>query len=80
MGGASVGSLKLTCVFRQDQLARMTSDLCEEGGDEQREKETPAASKASSVSPLSEEVPGVWTVPLSPVPHPQTLVHPVDRL
>ncbi|XP_074468360.1 stem-loop binding protein 2 isoform X2 [Sebastes fasciatus] len=48
----------------QNQLAQMTSDLCEEGGDKQREKETPAASKASSVSPL--ELPGPWTVPLSP--------------
>ncbi|XP_017259914.1 stem-loop binding protein 2 [Kryptolebias marmoratus] len=48
----------------QSQLAKMTSDLCEEGGDEQREKEPPAA------SPLSVEVPGVWTVPLSPQPEP----------
>lgn len=40
-----------TCRGRQSQLARMTSDLCEDGGDKQREKETPAASKASSVSP-----------------------------
>ncbi|KAM4546712.1 stem-loop binding protein 2 isoform 2-T2 [Fundulus diaphanus] len=52
----------------QSQLAKMTSDLCEDGGDEQREKETPAASEASSVSPLSVEVPGSWTVPLSPQP------------
>ncbi|XP_035998588.1 stem-loop binding protein 2 isoform X3 [Fundulus heteroclitus] len=52
----------------QSQLAKMTSDLCEDGGDEQREKETPAASEASSVSPLSAEVPGAWTVPLSPQP------------
>ncbi|MEQ2303651.1 hypothetical protein AMECASPLE_019212 [Ameca splendens] len=49
----------------QSQLAKMTSDLCEDGGDEQRE-ETPAASEASSVSPLSVDVPGGCTVPLSP--------------
>ncbi|XP_053188209.1 stem-loop binding protein 2 [Scomber japonicus] len=48
----------------QSQLSRMTSDLCEDGGDRQREKETPAAPKASSVSPL--EPPGPWSVPLSP--------------
>ncbi|XP_051250774.1 stem-loop binding protein 2 isoform X1 [Dicentrarchus labrax] len=55
----------------QSQLAKMTSDLCEDGGDKQREKEAPAASKASSVSPLSAvtslELPGPWTSPLSPV-------------
>ncbi|XP_049447819.1 stem-loop binding protein 2 isoform X1 [Epinephelus fuscoguttatus] len=54
----------------QSQLAKMTSDLCEDGGDKQREKETPEASKASSVSPLSAvmslELPGSWNVPLSP--------------
>ncbi|XP_035513510.1 stem-loop binding protein 2 [Morone saxatilis] len=54
----------------QSQLAKMTSDLCEDGGDKQREKEAPAASKASSVSPLSAvtslELPGPWTSPLSP--------------
>ncbi|XP_054481431.1 stem-loop binding protein 2 [Anoplopoma fimbria] len=54
----------------QSQLAKMTSDLFEDGGDKQREKETPAASKASSVSPLSAvtslELPGPWNVPLSP--------------
>ncbi|KAI3374088.1 hypothetical protein L3Q82_022629, partial [Scortum barcoo] len=54
----------------QSQLAKMTSDLCEDGGDEQREKETPAASKASSVSPLSAvtslERPGAWSSPLTP--------------
>ncbi|XP_059208371.1 stem-loop binding protein 2 [Centropristis striata] len=54
----------------QNQLAKMTSDLCEDGGDKQREKETPAASKASSVSPLSAltslELTGPWNVPLSP--------------
>ncbi|XP_015239520.1 PREDICTED: uncharacterized protein LOC107090576 [Cyprinodon variegatus] len=49
----------------QSQLAKMTSDLCEDRGDEQRE-ETPAASEASSVSPLSMEVPGSWMIPLSP--------------
>lgn len=53
----------------------MTSDLYEDGGDKQREKETPAASKASSVSPLSAvmslELPGPWNSPPSPVtPHP----------
>ncbi|KAL6098233.1 uncharacterized protein ACO6RY_17408 [Pungitius sinensis] len=48
----------------QNQLAKMTSDLCEDGGVKQREKETPAASKASSVS--SVELPGPWTVPRSP--------------
>ncbi|XP_044226090.1 stem-loop binding protein 2 [Thunnus albacares] len=57
----------------QSQLAKMTSDLCEDRGDKQREKETPAASKASSVSPLSRadtslELPGPWSVPLSPEP------------
>nr|XP_046266705.1 stem-loop binding protein 2 [Scatophagus argus] len=54
----------------QTQLAKMTSDLCEDGGDEQREKEAPAASKASSVSPVSAvtslELPGAWNSPLSP--------------
>lgn len=56
---------------RQSQLAKMTSDLCEDGGDKQREKETSAASKASSVSPLSDvtslELPGPWNSPLSMV-------------
>lgn len=46
----------------------MTSDLCEDGGEKQREKET---SKASSVCHLSAgtllELPGPWTIPLSPV-------------
>ncbi|XP_007577144.1 oocyte-specific histone RNA stem-loop-binding protein 2-like [Poecilia latipinna] len=51
----------------QSQLAKMTSELCKDGGDEQREKETPAASDASSVSPPSVDVPGAWTVPLSPL-------------
>lgn len=40
----------------------MTSELCEDGGDGQREKE------ASSVSPL--ERPGPWSNPLSPVTAP----------
>lgn len=56
---------------RQSQLARMTSDLCEDGGEKLREKDTPAASKASSVSPpsagTSQVLPGPWTIPLSPV-------------
>lgn len=56
---------------RQNQLAKMTSDLCDDGGEKQREKETLAAPKASSVSPLSAdmspELPGAWNVPLSPV-------------
>ncbi|KAM4545854.1 stem-loop binding protein 2 [Odontesthes bonariensis] len=47
----------------QNQLAKMTSDLCEDGGDEQREKETPAASKASM---SSSSVEAAWTAPLSP--------------
>ncbi|XP_056266018.1 stem-loop binding protein 2 isoform X2 [Pseudoliparis swirei] len=51
----------------QSQLAKMTSDLCEDGGDQQREKEAPAASKASSVSPRSLEPPGPWNDPPSPV-------------
>ncbi|XP_041864840.1 stem-loop binding protein 2 isoform X2 [Melanotaenia boesemani] len=55
----------------QKQLAKMTSDLCEDGGDEQREKETPAAFKTSSMSPPSArssvEMPGSWTVLLSPL-------------
>lgn len=46
----------------QRQLARMTSDLCEDGGGEQREKETPAAASP----PSSVEIPGPWIVPLSP--------------
>ncbi|XP_026213319.1 stem-loop binding protein 2 isoform X1 [Anabas testudineus] len=54
----------------QSQLARMTSDLCEDGGEKLREKDTPAASKASSVSPpsagTSQVLPGPWTIPLSP--------------
>ncbi|KAM3602091.1 uncharacterized protein V6R79_024220 [Siganus canaliculatus] len=54
----------------QNQLAKMTSDLCEDGGDKQREKETTVASKASSVSPQSTgtslELPGRWSSPLSP--------------
>lgn len=58
---------------RQSQLAKMTSDLCEDGGEKLREKETPATSKASSVSSLlagtSVELPGPWTIPLSPVTH-----------
>lgn len=52
----------------------MTSELCEDGGDEQREKEAPAVSKASSGSPLSAatplELPGPWSSPLSPVTAP----------
>ncbi|XP_058483699.1 stem-loop binding protein 2 [Solea solea] len=54
----------------QSQLAKMTSGLCEDIGDKQREKETPAASEASSVSPLSTgtslDMPGPWGVPFSP--------------
>ncbi|XP_008331658.1 uncharacterized protein LOC103395664 isoform X2 [Cynoglossus semilaevis] len=54
----------------QSQLAKMTSGLCEDVGDKQREKETPAASEASSVSPLSTgmslEQPGPWSAPFSP--------------
>ncbi|XP_070712216.1 stem-loop binding protein 2 [Pempheris klunzingeri] len=51
----------------QNQLAKMTSELCEDGGDKQREKETPAASKASSGSPVSSvDLPGPWSSPLSP--------------
>ncbi|KAK2827992.1 hypothetical protein Q5P01_019026 [Channa striata] len=54
----------------QSQLAKMTSDLCEDGGEKLRENETPAVSKVSSVSPLSVgtplELPGPWTLPLSP--------------
>ncbi|XP_029957285.1 stem-loop binding protein 2 [Salarias fasciatus] len=49
----------------QSQLAKMTSDLCEDRGDEQREKEPVVASEASSVSPL--ELPGAWSVPLAPL-------------
>lgn len=58
-------------VHRQSQLAKMTSELCDGGGDEQREKEAPATSKSSSVSPLSVaallELHGPWSSPLSPV-------------
>ncbi|XP_035480422.1 stem-loop binding protein 2 isoform X1 [Scophthalmus maximus] len=54
----------------QSQLAKMTSGLCEDRGDEQREKETLESSVASSVSPLSAgtslELHGPWTVPFSP--------------
>nr|XP_020479963.1 uncharacterized protein LOC109974218 isoform X2 [Monopterus albus] len=54
----------------QSQLAKMTSDLCEDRAETEREKQTPTASKASFVSPLSAgtppELPGPWTVPLSP--------------
>ncbi|XP_061595117.1 stem-loop binding protein 2 [Cololabis saira] len=53
----------------QSQLAKMTSDLCEDGGrNEQRENEAPAASNAS-ISPTavsSEGKPGAWNIPLSP--------------
>lgn len=63
--------LKLSDLCRQSQLAKMTSELCEDRGDGQREKEAPAVSKASSVSPLSAatslELPGPWSSPLSPV-------------
>lgn len=49
----------------------MTSELCDGGADEQREKEASAASKSSSVSPLSVaaslELPGPWSSPVSPV-------------
>lgn len=58
-------------LFRQSQLEKMTSDLFENVGDEQREKETPASSKVSSVSLLlaatPSALPAVWTVPVSPV-------------
>lgn len=48
----------------------MTSELCEDRGEEQREKEPPVVSKASSVSPLSLELSGAWTSPVSPVTPP----------
>ncbi|XP_061658308.1 stem-loop binding protein 2 isoform X2 [Syngnathoides biaculeatus] len=55
----------------ENQLAKMTSDLCDDG-EKQRENESPAAPKASSVSPLSAdmspELPDAWNVPLSPDP------------
>ena len=64
---------------RQSQLAKMTPELCEDRGDEQREKGARAASKASSVSPLSAvtslELPGPWSNPTSPV----TLLPPPPR-
>ncbi|XP_047463570.1 stem-loop binding protein 2 [Mugil cephalus] len=51
----------------QSQLAKMTSDLCEDRGVDQREKETLVASKASSGCPpsaaMSLELPGAWTPP-----------------
>uniref|UniRef100_A0A673C082 Stem-loop binding protein 2 n=1 Tax=Sphaeramia orbicularis TaxID=375764 RepID=A0A673C082_9TELE len=57
----------------QCQLAKMTSDLCEDGGDKQREKDSAVVSKTSSVSPLSKttvlDLPGPWTVPQSPKAH-----------
>lgn len=52
----------------------MTSELCDGGADEQREKEAPGTSKSSSVSPLSVatslELPGPWSSPVSPVTAP----------
>uniref|UniRef100_A0A665TGM1 Stem-loop binding protein 2 n=1 Tax=Echeneis naucrates TaxID=173247 RepID=A0A665TGM1_ECHNA len=57
----------------QLQLEKMTSDLWEDRGEKQREKETPAASKASSVSPLSLELPGPWTSNLRPLRSPPGL-------
>ncbi|XP_029028567.1 stem-loop binding protein 2 [Betta splendens] len=58
----------------QSQLAKMTSDLCEDGGDKRREKETPAASKASSAPPLSAgpsaALPGPWRVQRAPEAEP----------
>lgn len=70
-------------LFRsQSQLAKMTSELCDGGADEQREKEAPAASKSSSVSPLSVaaslELPGPWSCPASPVNMP-IQCHTVNR-
>ncbi|XP_068187926.1 stem-loop binding protein 2 [Antennarius striatus] len=54
----------------QSQLANLTSGLCEDGGDEQRENEAPETSTASSVFPLSAEtsleLPGSWSFPPSP--------------
>lgn len=52
----------------QSQLAKMTSELCDGGADEQREKEAPV-SKSSSASPLSVaaslELHGPWSSPVS---------------
>lgn len=66
--------VKLSDLCRQSQLAKMTSELCEDGGDGQREKEAPGVSKASSVSPLSAatslELPGPCSSPPSPVTAP----------
>ncbi|XP_047199508.1 stem-loop binding protein 2 isoform X3 [Hippoglossus stenolepis] len=53
----------------QSQLAKMTSGLCEDRRQKQREKESPPASEASSVSlsaGTSLELGGPWTVPFSP--------------
>lgn len=51
---------------RQSQLAKMTSDLCEDGGDKDKQMEDiSAAFKTSPVSPLEE--PGPWDLLLSPV-------------
>ncbi|XP_004076089.1 uncharacterized protein LOC101168727 isoform X1 [Oryzias latipes] len=61
----------------QSQLAKMTSDLCEDGGDEQRGNRAPASSKVFSVCPFSaacEEPAGAWTVPTSPM---QTACRPL---
>lgn len=64
----------LFLLYRQSQLAKMTSELCDSGADEQREKEAPATSKSSSLSPLSVatslELPGPWSSPVSPVTAP----------
>lgn len=77
--------MKLSDLCRQSQLAKMTSELCEDGGEGQREKEAPAVSEASSVSPLSAatslELPGAWSSPLSPVTAPAgTLSHAVHAV
>lgn len=73
--------MKMGDVCRQSQLAKMTSELCEDRGDEQREKEPPVVSKASSVSPLSLKLPGPWTSPVSPVTPPViTFSHDVHAI
>uniref|UniRef100_I3KN37 Stem-loop binding protein 2 n=1 Tax=Oreochromis niloticus TaxID=8128 RepID=I3KN37_ORENI len=66
--GAQPDSADTPDPVEQLQLEKMTSDLFENVGDEQREKETPASSKVSSVSLLlaatPSALPAVWTVPV----------------
>lgn len=70
-GSTAFSKVFFFLVSRQSQLAKMTSELCDGGEDEQRENEALAASRSSSVSPLSVaaslELAGPWSTPVSPV-------------